>query len=104
MNAPGFFFVWIFMFSALGLAIAGSILLWVYAGFSPRNTPIIEYKGGIEIGINTLNNFSEKKEIHKHLKEKKKDLESKIIEIENGKNGLPSSWNSPDNTPGWLTA
>ena len=48
MNAPGFFFVWIFMFSALGLAIAGSILLWVYAGFSPRNTPIIEYKGGIE--------------------------------------------------------
>ena len=66
MNAPGFFFVWIFMFSALGLAIAGSILLWVYAGFSPRNTPIIEYKGGIEIGINTLNNFSEKKEIHKY--------------------------------------
>ena len=54
------------MFSALGLAIAGSILLWVYAGFSPRNTPIIEYKGGIEIGINTLNNFSEKKEIHKY--------------------------------------
>ena len=66
MNAPGFFFVWIFMFSTLGLAIAGSILLWVYAGFSPRNTPIIEYKGGIEIGINTLNNFSEKKEIHKY--------------------------------------
>ena len=66
MNAPGFFFVWIFMFSALGLAIAGSILLWVYAGFSPRNTPIIEYKGGIEIGINTLNNFSEKKEFHKY--------------------------------------
>ena len=66
MNAPGFFFVWIFMFSVLGLAIAGSILLWVYAGFSPRNTPIIEYKGGIEIGINTLNNFSEKKEIHKY--------------------------------------
>ena len=66
MNAPGFFFVWIFMFSALGLAIAGSILLCVYAGFSPRNTPIIEYKGGIEIGINTLNNFSEKKEIHKY--------------------------------------
>ena len=54
------------MFSTLGLAIAGSILLWVYAGFSPRNTPIIEYKGGIEIGINTLNNFSEKKEIHKY--------------------------------------
>ena len=66
MNAPGFFFVWIFMFSTLGLAIAGSVLLWVYAGFSPRNTPIIEYKGGIEIGINTLNNFSEKKEIHKY--------------------------------------
>ena len=66
MNSPGFFFVWIFMFSTLGLAIAGSILLWVYAGFSPRNTPIIEYKGGIEIGINTLNNFSEKKEIHKY--------------------------------------
>ena len=27
-----------------------------------------------------------------------------LQEIENGKNGLPSSWNSPDNTPGWLTA
>ena len=66
MNAPGFFFVWIFLFSALGLAIAGSILLWVYAGFSPRNTPIVEYKGEIEVGINQLDNFSEKKEIHKY--------------------------------------
>lgn len=79
MNAPGFFFVWIFLFSALGLAIAGSILLWVYAGFSPRNTPIIQYKGGIEIGINQVNNFSEKKEIHKY---RFSGIEGQILDID----------------------
>jgi len=79
MNAPGFFFVWIFLFSALGLAIAGSILLWVYAGFSPRNTPIIQYKGGIEIGVNQVNNFSEKKEIHKY---RFSGIEGQIIDID----------------------
>ena len=79
MNAPGFFFVWIFLFSALGLAIAGSILLWVYAGFSPRNTPIIQYKGGIEIGINQVNNFSEKKEIHKY---RFSGIEGQIVDID----------------------
>ena len=35
------------------------------------------------IGDRGLISYIEKKEIHKHLKEKKKDLESKIIEIEN---------------------
>ncbi|MBM01721.1 MAG: hypothetical protein CL762_03280 [Chloroflexi bacterium] len=79
MNAPGFFFVWIFLFSTLGLAIAGAILLWVYAGFSPRNTPIIEYKGAIEIGINELNNFSQNKEIHKY---RFSGVEGQIIDID----------------------
>ncbi len=71
--------MWIFLFSALGLAIAGSILLWVYAGFSPRNTPIIQYKGGIEIGVNQVNNFSEKKEIHKY---RFSGIEGQIIDID----------------------
>ena len=34
-------------------------------------------------GDRGLISYIEKKEIHKYLKEKKKDLESKIIEIEN---------------------
>jgi hypothetical protein len=78
MNAPGFFFVWIFLFSSLGLAITGILMLWVYAGFSPRNTPIIEYKGGIEVGINEVNNFSDKKEIHKY---RFSGVEGQILDI-----------------------
>lgn len=54
------------MFSSLGLAIIAVILLWVYAGFSPRNAPIIEYKGNISFGEKIEGIISQKKEIHNY--------------------------------------
>tara|TARA_B110000438_G_C15753748_1_gene624197 strand:- start:526 stop:1074 length:549 start_codon:yes stop_codon:yes gene_type:complete len=71
-DAPGFFFVWILLFSLLGLFITAVVLAWVYSGFSPRNTASIEYLGNIEFRQPIEGQIKTKKEIHNYRFQGKK--------------------------------
>ena len=62
-TTPGYFFVGIFLFAALGLLLTAILLFWVYADSSPRNYRV-EYKGNIEFNQNVTDNFRFRKETH----------------------------------------
>jgi len=62
-TTPGFFFVGIFFFAAIGLLLTAILLFWVYADSSPRNYRV-EYKGNIEFNQNVTDNFHFRKETH----------------------------------------